>query len=72
MTMVQMEESIQEDLTQLGDPLSQLEYLMACARAHEGIPPGKTEGQKPGGGLPGQDLGGNPVGRGPVAAVGGQ
>ena len=39
MTMAQMEESIQEDLTRLGDPLSQLEYLMACARAHEGIPP---------------------------------
>lgn len=39
MTMAQMEESIQEDLTQLGDPLSQMEYLMACARAHEGIPP---------------------------------
>lgn len=39
MDMDEVQRSIQEDLTQLADPLSQMEYLLACARASQGIPP---------------------------------
>lgn len=39
MDMEEVQRSIQEDLAQLADPLSQMEYLLACARASQGIPP---------------------------------
>lgn len=39
MEMAAVQQSILDDLTQLGDPMSQLEYFLACARAHQGIPP---------------------------------
>lgn len=39
MDMDEVQRSIQEDLAQLADPLSQMEYLLACARASQGIPP---------------------------------
>lgn len=38
MDMDEVQRSIQEDLAQLADPLSQMEYLLACARASQGIP----------------------------------
>ena len=37
--MEEVQHSILEDLAQLADPLSQMEYLLACARASQGIPP---------------------------------
>lgn len=39
MDMEEVQHSILEDLAQLADPLSQMEYLLACARASQGIPP---------------------------------
>lgn len=38
MDMEEVQHSILEDLAQLGDPLSQMEYLLACAKASPGIP----------------------------------
>lgn len=36
--MASVQQSILDDLRQLGEPLSQMEYLLACARAYPGIP----------------------------------
>ncbi len=38
MTMDEVEQSIREDLTLLGDSLNRMAYLLGCAREDEGIP----------------------------------